>query len=86
MIRMNACCALCLGGEPQIGERVRRDERADLALDQAVDPGRERPDQPLQPRAVSQDLREHVVEDGLDVDLLLEGLDGGGPDRVLHLW
>ena len=75
----------CLRGQPQVGEPVRGDERADLPLDQAVDPGRERSDQSLQPRTVGQHLREHVVEDGLDVDLLLEGLDSGGPDRLLHL-
>ena len=70
---------------PQVGELVGGDELPDLAVDQAVDGRRQRPDQLLQARPVGDHPGEDVVEDGLDVDLLLDRIGDLGGDDVLHL-
>ena len=70
---------------PQVGELVGGDELADLPVDQAVDRRRQRPDQLLQTRPVGDHPGEDAVEDGLDVDLLLDRLGDLGGDDVLHL-
>ena len=70
---------------PQVGELVGGDELPDLAVDQAVDGRRQRPDQLLQARPVGDHPGEDVVEDGLDVDLLLDRIGDPGGDDVLHL-
>ena len=71
--------------DPEVGELVGGDERANLTVDQAVDRRRQGPDQLLEPWPVGDHPGEHVVEDRLDVDLLLDRVRDLGGDDVLDL-
>src|SRR4029453_1672054 len=68
--------------DPNVGEGIRRHELTNLTIDQPVDRARDWPDQLLQTGTVGDDPGEYLVEDGLDVALLLDGVGDRGRDGV----